>query len=141
MPLSKTVLPVVEGSLSVYRWPQVLHLCLDRPATLTGGEVFEEGLEIDGVHYSFSGLIHKRREGAWDVSVRRLSGKCQQGWYSVKKNSKVKHSSEDDILSDVVMVQLSMVRSSPFVADDICDRREESITRDAPQVIVVPLSI
>ena len=122
----------------MYRWPQVLHLCLDRPATLTGEEVFENGLEIDGVHYNFSGLIHKRREGAWDVSVRRRSGKCQQGWYSIKKNSKEKHSAEDAILSDIVIVQLSMVRSSPFMADDICDGREESMTRDAPQVIVVP---
>lgn len=141
VPVSETVLPIVEGSLSVYRWPQVLHLCLGRPATLTGDEVFEEGLEIDGFHYSFSGLIHQRRGDVWDVSVRRLSGAGQPGWYSIKKNSKGKHSSEEDVLSDVVLVQLSMVRSSPPMADNICDGNEDNITRDASQVIVIMFTL
>ena len=128
---------MIEGSVSVYSWPQVLHLCLDIPATLSGGEVFEEGLKIDGVHYSFSGLIHKRRDGLWDVSVMRLSGTCQLGWHAIKKNSKGKHSSEEEVLSDVVMVQLSMVRSTPFMADNISDGRKHSMTCDGPQVIVI----
>ena len=123
--------------MGVYSWPQVLHLCLNIPATLSGGEVFEEGLKIDGVHYSFSGLIHKRRDGLWDVSVRRLSGTCQLGWHAIKKNSKGKHSSEEEVLSDVVMVQLSMVRSTPFMADNISDGRKDSMTCDGPQVIVI----
>ena len=135
MPTSKTVLPNVEGSLTVYKWPHVLHLCLDRPTLLTGTEVFEEGLKIDGVHYSFSGLIHRRRGGLWEVSVRRLRGKCQPGWYCIKKNSKGRHCSEEDILSDVVMVQLSMVRSSSVMADNISYGREEGTTHDATQVI------
>ena len=137
-PASKTS-PVIEGSVRVYSWPQVLHLCLNFPATLTEVEVFEEGLDIDGVHYNFSGLIHKRRGDVWDVSVRRLSGTCQPGWYSVKKNSKGKHSSKEDVLSDVVMVQLRMAQSSPSVTDNISDGRVDGITCDAPQVIVILL--
>ena len=95
----------VNGKVRVDNWPRILHVVLDPPRRLKEEEM-QQGINIRGVLYEFTGLIHSRGEGVWEVSVkRRIEGvKC---WYLLRADSSLKHSNMEDVLCDVALVQLS----------------------------------
>ena len=95
----------IKGKVRVNNWPRILHVVLDPPRRLKEEEM-QQGINIRGVCYEFTGLIHSRGEGLWEVSVkRRIDGvKC---WYLLRADSSLKHSNMEDVLCDVALVQLS----------------------------------
>ena len=95
----------INGKVRVNNWPRILHVALDPPRRLRKEEM-QQGINIRGVCYEFTGLIHSRGDGDWEVSVRRrIDGvKC---WYLLRADSSFKHSNMEDVLCDVVLVQLS----------------------------------
>ena len=95
---------VIQGSMALSDWPEVLHLCLDSPATLSAEEV-TEGLLINNKRYRFNGLLHDRGDGVWNVSVKRTVGELS-GWNLVDRGSVRKPTHQQELLSQVVMVQL-----------------------------------
>ena len=90
--------------MKVIAWPRILHVAVDRPSSLTKEEM-QQGVMIRGVCYKFTGLIHNRGEGEWDVSVKRTI-ETNRRWHRLKKDSREEHSSRRDILSEVVLIQL-----------------------------------
>ena len=76
---------VIQGSMALSKWPEVLHLCLDSPATLSAEEV-TEGLLINNKRYRFNGLLHDRGDGVWNVSVNKTVGELS-GWNLVDRGS------------------------------------------------------
>ena len=94
------------GKVGVKKWPQILHVAVDRPSRLTE-EQMQQGVMIKGVGYEFTGLIHDRGEGGWDVSVMRNTG-CYRvrRWHRLKKDSREEYSDARDILSEIVFIQL-----------------------------------
>ena len=95
----------INGKVRVNNWPRVLHVALDPPRRLRKEEM-QQGINIRGVCYKFTGLIHSRGEGVWEVSVkRRIDG--VKSWYLLKADSSDKHSNTEDILCNVALVQLS----------------------------------
>ena len=86
----------------------------------------QQGINIRGVRYKFTGLIHSRDKGVWEVSVkRRINGvKC---WYLLKADGSDKHSNTEDVLCDVVLVQLSANQD---------DEPQESSQQGTQQVVL-----
>ena len=98
---------VIQGSMALSNWPEVLHFCLDSPVTLSAEEV-TEGLWINNKRYGFNGLVHSRGDGVWNVSVKRTVAACEhRGWNLVDRGSVRKHTNHQELLSQVVMVQLT----------------------------------
>ena len=118
---------MIQGSMALSDWPEVLHLCLDSPATLSAEEV-TEGLLINNRRYRFNGLLHDRGDGVWNVSVKKTVGELS-GWNLVDRGSVRKPTHQQELLSQVVMVQLieEKERNSPTPGQE-----EES--QDAHQV-------
>ena len=94
----------IQGSMALSNWPEVLHICLDSPVTLSAEEV-TEGLWINNKRYRFNGFVHNRGDGVWNVSVNKTVGE-QSGWNLVDRGSVRKPMHQQELLSQVVMVQL-----------------------------------
>ena len=110
---------VIQGSMALSDWPEVLHLCLDSPSTLSAEEV-TEGLWINNKRYRFNGLLHDRGDGVWNVSVKKTVGELS-GWNLVDRGSVRKPTHQQELLSQVVMVQLIVEKeriSSPQGQED-----------------------
>ena len=122
---------VIQESMALSNWPEVLHLCLDSPVTLVAEEV-AEGLLINNKKYKFSGLVHNRGDGVWNVSVNRTAD--ASGWNLVDRGSVRKPMHQQELLSQVVMVQLTVEkdRSSPTGGRE--DERQEAVPKSAQQV-------
>ena len=109
---------VIQGSMALSKWPEVLHLCLDSPATLSPEEV-TEGLLINRQRYRFNGLVHNRGDGVWNVSVKRTVDACEhRGWNLVDRGSVRKPMHQQELLSQVVMVQLIVEKEGTQVQED-----------------------
>lgn len=95
----------INGKVKVNYWPRILHVALDPPRRLKKEEM-QQGINVRGVCYEFTGLIHSKGEGIWEVSVRRrIDGvKC---WYLLGADSSNKHSNTEEFFCDVALVQLS----------------------------------
>lgn len=115
----------INGKVRVNNWPRILHVALDPPRRLRKEEM-QQGINIRGVWYKFTGLIHSRGEGVWEVSVkRRIDGvKC---WYLLKADRCDKHSNTEDILCDVALVQLSAQQD---------DEPQETAPHGTQQVVI-----
>ena len=97
--------PDINGKIkSVLSWPKILHIVVDQPSCLTEEEK-QQGVMIRGVCYEFTGLIHDRGDGEWDVSVKRQRGTARK-WYRLKKDSKEEHSGTSSLLSGITLIQL-----------------------------------
>ena len=121
----------IQGSMVLSHWPEVLHFCLDSPVTLSAEEV-TEGLWINNKRYLFNGLVHNRGDGVWNVSVNRTAD--ASGWNLVDRGSVRKPMHQQELLSQVVMVQLTVEkdRSSPTGGRE--DERQEAVPKSAQQV-------
>ena len=89
----------------------------------------QHGVMIRGVCYKFTGLIHDRGEGEWDVSVKRTTEKDRR-WHQLKKDSMSDSRGEfcrtRDILSEVVLIQLcaKQENENDSVEEDVPDARD-----------------
>ena len=102
----------------------------------------QQGVMIRGVCYKFTGLIHDRGEGEWDVSVKRTTEKDSR-WHRLKKDSmsdcRGEYSGTRDILSEVVLIQLcaKQENDNDSVEEDASDVRNgehhtDSVEEDVP---------
>ena len=60
--------PQLFVSINVVKWPEVLHLCMEKPVELTSEELCN-GVQIEGQHYQIIGVIHQK-EGVWSVCCK-----------------------------------------------------------------------
>lgn len=125
---------MIQESMAPSNWPEVLHLCLDSPVNLSAEEV-TEGLLINRQRYRFNGLVHNRGDGVWNVSVKRTVDACEhRGWNLVDRGSVRKPMNQQELLSQVVMVQLAVEkdRSSPTGGQE--EERQDVIPKSVQQV-------
>ena len=115
----------INGKVRVNNWPRILHVALDPPRRLRKEEM-QQGVNIRGVCYEFTGLIHNRGEGVWEVSVKRTIDRVRC-WYLLSADHSSKHSNTEDILHEVVLVQLSAKMD---------DEPQESAQQGVQQVVL-----
>ena len=102
----------------------------------------EQGIMIRGVCYKFTGLIHDRGEGEWDVSVKRTTEKDRR-WHQLKKDSMSDPRGEfcrtRDIMSEVVLIQLCAKQENETDSvEDVAESRDDSREHHAFSVELVP---
>ena len=66
--------PQLFVSINVVKWPEVLHLCMQRPVELTPEEL-DDGVQIEGQNYQIIGVIHQK-EGDWIVCCKAAKDGC-----------------------------------------------------------------
>ena len=124
----------IQGSMALDNWPEVLHLCLDSPVALSAEEM-TEGLLINHRRYKFNGLVHNRGDGVWNVSVKRTVGAREQcGWYLVDGGSVRKPANQQELLSQVVMVQLTVEKDRNSHAGGREEEQQDVVPKSAQQV-------